>query len=364
MIHKISSTTIFSLAIFFALPALAAPSITGLNGQFAHEQSINISGSGFGAKTTATPSVWDNFESGNAGDAVEDKLPIMGPAWSIGASLGNPSYSSDTVRQGSQKSVYIPFGHNMYRNYLSIFSESDEYYFTFWSRFSSPESGDRNWKPYYIYPTSIPDLVPHQALGIWGPSGGGWRLSAASPDGTGDGFWGPGNELIDDIKDIWIRFEIYIKQSSPNQTDGATAVKIHYDYETPVIKGAENNSMKTRSDDAKYGTINIGEYYGSGGSVATVYLDDVYFDTTRSRIEIGDAPIWDSCTHREIQIPSAWSESSVAFTVNQGSFSSGEQAYLFVVDENGDVSEGYPITFAGSSEDTTPPASPSGLIVS
>ncbi len=64
MIHKISSTTIFSLAIFFALPALAAPSILSVNGNVSDENQIEISGSGFKMKNPATPLSFKNYEDG------------------------------------------------------------------------------------------------------------------------------------------------------------------------------------------------------------------------------------------------------------------------------------------------------------
>jgi len=342
---RLIKLTVIWLALACA-SAWGAPSISGVSGTVSHGQSITITGAGFGTKTTAAPLVWDDFESGTVDEPVEGESPVIGSNWSIGASLGNPVYSTSVVRVGSSKSVSIPFGPSMYRNYLSIRSDSDEYYFSFWARFSSQEDGDRNWKPYYIYPPAITDLVPSQALGIWGPSGGGWRVSAASQDHTADGCWGPG-DLLDDIEDLWIRYEVYIKQSSPNQEDGATMISLHYDSSTKVIKSFGNSAMKTRSGALAYGTINIGVYYGSGGQNATVYLDDVYFDTTQARVEVGNNAIWASCTRREIQIPTAWAAGEITITVNQSSFSTGT-AYLFVVDADGVVSDGYEITLGSS----------------
>jgi hypothetical protein len=124
-------------------------------------------------------------------------------------------------------------------------------------------------------------------------------------------------------------------------------ISLHYDSSTKVIKSFGNPAMKTRSGALAYGTINIGEYYGSGGQNATVYLDDVYFDTTQARVEVGNNAIWASCTRREIQIPTAWAAGEITITVNQSSFSTGT-AYLFVVDADGVVSDGYEITLGSS----------------
>ena len=56
---------------------------------------------------------------------------------------------------------------------------------------------------------------------------------------------------------------------------------------------------------------------------------------------MGDAPKYDDCTHREIQIPSAWSEASITVDVNVGKFTSGSFVYLFVIEEDGKKSTGF-----------------------
>src|SRR5207248_10898297 len=64
-------------------------------------------------------------------------------------------------------------------------------------------------------------------------------------------------------------------------------------------------------------------------------------------------------TIREVQIPTAWSGSSISLTVNLGKFQTGQTAYLYVVDSNGQAnSAGVPITVGsggGGGGDTTPP---------
>jgi hypothetical protein len=76
------------------------------------------------------------------------------------------------------------------------------------------------------------------------------------------------------------------------------------------------------------------------------YVDDVYIDDTWQRVEIGDNATYSSCTHREIQIPTAWSDTSITATLNQGSFENGSTGYVFVIDEDGNANEtGKAITF-------------------
>ncbi|GAH76879.1 unnamed protein product, partial [marine sediment metagenome] len=96
------------------------------------------------------------------------------------------------------------------------------------------------------------------------------------------------------------------------------------------------------------------------GLNSPLYWDEIYIDTTQSRVEIGNAATWSGCSHREVQIPSSWSSSSVSIDVNTGSFSNGT-AYLYVVDSSGAVnSSGYQITIGSATTYTLTVNSGSG----
>ena len=73
------------------------------------------------------------------------------------------------------------------------------------------------------------------------------------------------------------------------------------------------------------------------------YWGELYIDNTLARIEIGNNSDFESCTHREIQIPVSWEDGGISFKVNQGSFALGENLFLFVVDAANSASEGIPI---------------------
>jgi hypothetical protein len=76
----------------------------------------------------------------------------------------------------------------------------------------------------------------------------------------------------------------------------------------------------------------------------------VYLDTSWARVEIGNAATYGACTHREIQIPTAWAATSITATVNRGSFGASDAAYLYVIPSTGygDVNTaGKAITFGG-----------------
>ena len=62
---------------------------------------------------------------------------------------------------------------------------------------------------------------------------------------------------------------------------------------------------------------------------------EVYIDTTRARVEIGDAPTWEATRHKEVQPPVAWSDGSIEVRLQEGSFDELPGRYLYVVDAEG-----------------------------
>jgi hypothetical protein len=102
----------------------------------------------------------------------------------------------------------------------------------------------------------------------------------------------------------------------------------------------------------------------AGGSAYYEYLDQIYIDNTPQRVFISNVSnlnsTWPNVNihHDETQVPTSWSDSSIVFTFNQGSFATGEPLYLYVVDTNGNISNGFPI---GNASDS--PRAPTGLRV-
>jgi len=87
---------------------------------------------------------------------------------------------------------------------------------------------------------------------------------------------------------------------------------------------------------------------------AYVYMDDVYIDNTPARIVLGNADTLAASTHREIQIPQTWSDTSLTFIANPGTFADGATAYLYVVDASGNSSRnGFRITMGESRTPST-----------
>jgi hypothetical protein len=176
------------------------------------------------------------------------------------------------------------------------------------------------------------------------------------------------NNTFDRYNPTWQNISMQVDMGTPGVANGnkwywASAPNFSSTY---AHVGANNrailDAVASRLNSIKIGWYRSGFVNGSiADGISTVQYDDIYMDSSWARIEIGDAPTYDASTHREIQIPIVWNDGQIDFTVNKGSFNGGT-AYLFVVDENGNASAGYPITFAAQA-DFTAPAAPTGLAV-
>jgi hypothetical protein len=112
------------------------------------------------------------------------------------------------------------------------------------------------------------------------------------------------------------------------------------------------NFVTNTSDDAS-DTVDkrpyiLGFYdsWPESGAAMFAYFCDIYVDDTWARVELGDNNVYDNCTHREMQIPTSWSASSIGVTFKPGSFAASASAWLFVIDANGNTTPGFPVTVA------------------
>lgn len=151
----------------------------------------------------------------------------------------------------------------------------------------------------------------------------------------------------------WFRMEFYLNAGTQGNLDGVTKL-----WTNGVLRATQRPTRSYLQDAYRFIRVSLGHYYDTGGPDMNHYISDAYIDITQQRVEIGNASSWSSCTHREIQIPSAWSDDSITITGNQGSFAVGNTAYLYVVDANGNVnSQGYGIIIGAD----TRPAPPKNL---
>jgi hypothetical protein len=369
-------------AVFGPSAALGAPSVSDISGALTHGNTVTISGSGFGAKITAAPVVWDDASTGtlltdngkwsgawpDCGTAayhIKYTTPIRGIAlphshisryiagahgdsWTACGAYGGPnvvfwkyrtipSYPRYTYMSWYQRAddAWVFGGDNNFK--VSAFSEGD-----------GPYNMPNNW--YISYNTPLPESVSSGANWTMNDDLGFNSGSLIDPDMNGNSHWW--DEAVNPMAGAWSKVELEYK-ITPNN-DGYIKLwengALRIDYAGPTDKYIGN----TRSD-------GIGGYVRMYGEPTNWrYFADAYLDYSRSRILLGNASTLAASTIREVQIPSAWGDTALTLTTNLGQFTTGT-AYLYVIDSVGAVNaSGYPVTIGGA-PDTTPPAAPSGL---
>ncbi len=357
-------TLSFALLVFFiyacADTVWADPVISSLTGSLAHGARVTITGSNFGAKLSAAPVAWDNLEDGKA-----DKVATVG-SWGDTGYPGGIMAATNTHRR-NENSVYsayckVPGNGNEYCAFRMHDGSAAKWFIQYWVYVGENwkwENGNikilRLWNSSTCNlrvqaPFNNVDIVVENSDIGHGGYNVGWTPVTSSLKYV-DQYYGygapkeilPGSLGWNHYRDIikngkWHLFQWEYAEGSDSNgvlrwwVDGALIFDRH-----DIDTGNRN----------KYPFI-VGWYMSnSNDGNGDLYFDDVYVDKTWSRVELGDANSYNLCHIREIQIPTAWSDDSITVTVNQGSFKKGDTAYLFVVDANGNVSNGYPITIGG-----------------
>lgn len=357
--------------IFLVLPKIAfgAPSITGVSGNISNGESITISGSGFGS-TGPNVVLFDSFEKGNIGSNIS----TVSNSADIGNwdALGNTeqTYSTESFLSGD-KSMKVDFSQNggsgPMLNYPNV--QNSDIFLSWWQYMpinrdvpGTNNVDGPNWKWFWI----------GDETDSW-PFGSDYVTTCLSNDDC-DGIIGvfPADDLeapereggtwFDSsfAKGTWMRVSVAMK----NATSGAYLWNQEISTMGNFVKFNLNNIVTAHSDDP-WNVLTL-PGYGRDDNNAVAYYDDVYIatgDSARARVEIGNAPTYSASTNLTLLTPTDWSDGSITATIREGSFTSGSNVYLYLVDSTGTVNaDGYPITIGSVLVgDTTAPAIPSGL---
>ncbi len=355
--------------------AYAAPNVSAVQGTFQTGHMLTISGSSFGIKSDAVPLVWDDFEGGTSTQSIVGNSPkaesLDGDwVWDDYTNGVGPTYSNEVTLSNSGMSSKHHFSGGGFNNSLEIDyplrETGDAVYFSFYYYYDRlNENWSRNHKPWVVYGNT--GYYPSAYIGAGNPteSDGTFRNSVQDSDIDSRTLWG--NISISDLAGEWIRHEFYLRQSSPNGNDGVWRHTAHRVTQPEIIIVEDENNYTTRATLDYWTQWHFGSYHSnnSTGSVADVYLDNIYFDSTRARVEIGNASSWDNCTIREIQVANAWSDTSITINVESSRLAGLSEVYVYVVDANGDAnSAGYPISVSGEGTINAPPLPPTNLNIS
>ena len=318
---------LFALVSLTAAPLAAAPVITSHSGYLMQGETVTISGSNFGSKSPPAPLVWAPFDSGINPSSLGENTSWDG--------IDNMGWSSDYGGTAKGTAGESPWTLRIDRNYWTSDGQKIYMYKKEKKNFLITDSS-QNWKIWRMWAAS------HTYPNIYAASSNGRVYTEGL--GSNNGFWDSFRTGTTD----WVTVEHIVQASTFGNNDGSLA--IIYD----CAEAASGTIMTRDSTGPGYMVMNYvihgvlankGSWNPPWSTSNRMWADDVYVDTTWARVMLGDASSWSSCTHRETQIPSAWSPSVITVTANQGSFTDGEAAYLYVVDADGNVNAtGYPVT--------------------
>jgi hypothetical protein len=361
-----------------------APIVDSLAGGAANGSQLTITGSGFGSHKLDVE--WlggPRLEALSPGSTPD----TWGPGWRIGVSSQEtpPEVSTERPHSGAL-GIKAATGSGINEGFIyEPGSEFNEIYATWWVYFN-PISDDGTcteygpqWKVWRLNATTPWDASFNNYLGEIMVSGNydlrthtrdnlylmNWcgpvpdadctaSPSTCWPYGYPGGMYGehwlPQPWPNDAGK--WVRWEVYVKASSAVEVkDGSIIFRMLLPDDIYAINWLHD--VCTHRDIAWQGITSTWlawtrfcwqNYWGNCGGQAEWFFDDIYLQFgNQSRVELGDVPVWETCTHREIQKPTAWSDGSVTVELNYGSFTSGQTVYLFVVRNDGAVSTPVPL---------------------
>ncbi|MEL6447908.1 MAG: hypothetical protein AAFQ62_08210 [Pseudomonadota bacterium] len=345
-----------SLASALALATLcgaasADPEISSVDGTLTDESIIEILGTDFGTPDSPTPYFFDQVDQAWInGDKVEaytsvadDSLVPVGGSMPWKDNEGSVYLERSGSFRGVRNSVYE-----------GRFSGNDA-----WigdpAGIPDPSAGDT--RQLYISWYFKPDYSPtssdngaggsHKFIRVWDSSGSSpdARVSWTQMHLTYDG-GGPSWKSFNGQVNQWNRMELYLSLDSNTINARVNGSNLH----------TINNFSEPQADGLVPRLLG---FDGSGDAEwnnATWQITDYYVTNSRARVEIKSTPTWSETSVGELQIPVQWNNNQIQFRLNRGAIASLDAAYLYVVDENGNVNQnGFPLC---QSDCPSPPESP------
>jgi len=294
------------------------PAIDSVSGTWAHGNSVTIYGSSFGSHADYGGSQdflcrgWFDFENGTlaGGNFTCENTDV----WEIKTTgtRNNSSYHGRKIYNGTRLGAM----------YVMTLDDTHEFYSSFWINLSYT-SGNDGGKIWRIWSDIHEDNI-YLATGGTNTMIRGFSESQRTSPAPSTQWSSPDSIGYDQ----WHRIEIWMDDNPSEFTVRMDGVyQWSHDNWVPYPWYSGNHTWQ-------FGHM-INECVGGHN------FDDLFADNTQARVEIGNASTWAGCTQREIQIPTAWSNSAITIRANQGAFNSFSGKYLYVVDSNGNISAGF-----------------------
>lgn len=385
----------------------AAPVITNVSGSAQHGETLIISGSGFGTKTTAKPLVWDSGETQSSGDwpisipnvssvtgyvayepgdlsAGEDvpathELKYRAAPWTTATGdiipsphakstviLGGGHWTSGTANcfgvsftvtgGGYSKDWYVSFYKRLDSNWPACGTNQNHKIVSFQTDLA-PFTGDYFYMDHMSgnggYPCSLNPTVGINSERNIAPFQYEEPYPATPPDSTPPWAYFFTAVTAATPVEAWVKIEIIC-----SETNGTLQMYWNNNYiwggtgNTDFFSGVGANDLGY----AGIGSVTFGDAYYRYTSVPTnltnnnaiAAFDDIYVDNSISRAMLCNNATYASATICEPQPITSWADGSITITANQGALTQGSN-YLFVYDSaNVANGAGYPVSVGDS----------------
>ena len=362
----------------------AQPVIGSASGSFTHGATVGINGSSFGSKNPVQPKVWDPcnhnyqlssrysevlpFHSAAGYNIAYRNAPFSSPSGSVIRAPHN--YATQVIAGAHYPAVDGTYGWDKGNN-VSLtagnWGGSTSFVLMYFYRIDPRFTGENNasegpnlkefvanesttssYTGSYHYIDYCNDQVPMYSY----PNGGWLKDTSTSPSCSGRTEPRIPNPMRTDVGadgDGWQHFEWQVKFGQ-----GGFA-------KTYVDNALVFNSSSGFQNSFVVGSATIGGF----SRVPTLdptkawrYFSDIYMDSTFSRVILANNANYELATKKEPQIPTAWSNDSITFTVNLGKLPLGSTPYLFVFDSNNNHN---PVGYQVQLPESSAPAPPAGL---
>ncbi|WP_321371092.1 Calx-beta domain-containing protein [uncultured Desulfuromusa sp.] len=341
------------LSFYFMIQNSEAASISTINGTVSDGLSITVSGTDFGSAPDVI--VFDDFESGATGA-------------DIATGVGSAKYGEWARRDGSSY-----YGATASVSGTQSFTTDYSVHYSNWIQADLPANTRNVFISWWLY-LPAGDNYPGE-----GGSGINWKQMWLQGSDTGDddlvlptrhSSWQiNGNEgdpgysnytTVNFVKGEWKRLWVWLKGST-SSTSNDGEVKFWELLNTGVVQRENDTAANNLKASGVWERVRPNGF-GNQASNCITSFDDIYIaagPNAQARVEIGNASTYADSTRLTILTPTFWSDTSITATVNTGSFSTGDTAYLFVIDSNGTVSPGHPVVIGETQEGFTSPPPPS-----
>ena len=333
----------------------AAPVVTGTSGTLGQGETISILGSGFGTRPQPAPFYWSNYEDYAVGQsALQAGLDDLGTD-----GQGLPYIRSDRAISGSKslRMDYLLNKDSMFPRIGKGGLTSTSVYVSawmYWTRTAGDGNGAFIFKlvrgganpPYSGVPRFYETIFPE-------PNGIVTAADRGSVNSAGSTTWTQDLRGLQN-RDGWHRIEYYYQLSTPGVSDGIFQSWVDGIRNVNLLN--DRNRLSGNSSLINYvmSPFDGNDSYGLSNSYR-IWVDNFYIDTTRARVEIGNASTLVASNTRYIQPTTQWSDGSISVKLELNTFTEGQRVYLYVFDSTGNVnSQGYPLTIGGTDQPSQP----------